>query len=202
MNSCILMAEITNPPQLRHTPDGLELAEMMVQFPGSRPDDAPGMLRVIGWGNMAKEIHANYHQGDRVLLEGRLGMNTIQREGFKEKRAELTVQKIHSLGGAIPTVSYANVTTTTPMMEQTTSTATNTRNNSAPANYSPTDYQPTNYPPANNTPSYEPPAPEPTPARTNVGVMDDDYSQNTPQRNFEPSTYPAMDSPDEDDIPF
>jgi single-strand DNA-binding protein len=190
MNSCILMAEITNPPQLRHTPDGLELAEMMVQFAGSRPDDAPGMLRVIGWGNMAKEIHANYHQGDRVLIEGRLGMNTIQREGFKEKRAELTVQKIHSLGGAIPTASYANVTTTTPMMEQATSATENTRNNSAPA----TDYQPAN----NNTPSYEPP----TPARTNVGVMNDDYSQNTPQRNFEPSTYPAMDAPDEDDIPF
>ncbi len=196
MNSCILMAEITNPPQLRHTPDGLELAEMMVQFPGSRPDDAPGMLRVIGWGNMAKEIHANYHQGDRVLIEGRLGMNTIQREGFKEKRAELTVQKIHSLGGAI-------VTTTTPMMEQATSAATNTRNNSAPASYSPTDYPPANYPPANNnTPSYEPPISEPAPARTYVGVNSDDYSQNTPQRNFEPSTYPVMDAPDEDDIPF
>jgi single-strand DNA-binding protein len=189
MNSCILMAEITNPPQLRHTPDGLELAEMMVQFAGSRPDDAPGMLRVIGWGNMAKEIHANYHQGDRVLIEGRLGMNTIQREGFKEKRAELTVQKIHSLGGAI-------VTTTTPMMEQATSAATNTRNNSAPV----TDYQPTNYPPANSTPSYQPSIPEP--AKTYVGVNSDDYSQNTPQKNFEPSTYPAMDAPDEDDIPF
>jgi single-strand DNA-binding protein len=196
MNSCILMAEITNPPQLRHTPDGLELAEMMVQFAGSRPDDAPGMLRVIGWGNMAKEIHANYHQGDRVLIEGRLGMNSIQREGFKEKRAELTVQKIHSLGGAI-------VTTTTPMMEQATSAATNTRNNSAPAtDYQPTNYPPADYPPVNNTPSYQPPIPEPTPARANVGVMNDDYSQNTPQRNFEPSTYPAMDAPDEDDIPF
>jgi len=36
-----------------------------------------------------------YHQGDRII-EGRLSMNTVERpEGFKEKRAELTVQRIH-----------------------------------------------------------------------------------------------------------
>jgi single-strand DNA-binding protein len=188
MNSCILMAEITNPPQLRHTPDGLELAEMMVQFPGSKPDDAPSMLKVIGWGKMAEEIHANYHQGDRVLIEGRLTMNTIQREGFKEKRAEMTVQKIHSLGNAV-------VTTSAPEpMERTPAAQTQTRTNSAPANR----------PPANNSapPSYEQKATK-TPARTNVGVMpDNDYDQAPPpppSRNYEPSTYPAM---EEDDIPF
>ncbi len=190
MNSCILMAEITNPPQLRHTPDGLELTEMMVQFPGSRPDDPPAMLRVIGWGNMAAEIHQNYHQGDRVLIEGRLGMNTIQREGFKEKRAELTVQRIHSLGNA-------EITTSAPPQTERTPAQTNTRTNSAPANR----------PPANNTPpSYEPPAatPAPAPARTNVGVMpDNNYGQSAPQPKYEPSTYPAMDDePDMDDIPF
>ncbi|MEA5570953.1 single-stranded DNA-binding protein [Calothrix sp. UHCC 0171] len=186
MNNCILMAEITNPPQLRHTPDGLELAEMMVQFPASRPDDPPGMLRVIGWGNMAKEIHANYHQGDRVLIEGRLGMNKIQREGFKETRAELTVQKIHSLSAAMMTTAATN----TPAA------------NYPPTNYPATNTPATNYPPANNAPSYESPVSEPTPTRTNVGVMNNEYTQSVPQRNFEPSTYPAMDAPDEDDIPF
>jgi single-strand DNA-binding protein len=188
MNNCILMAEITNPPQLRHTPDGLELAEMMVQFPGSKPDDPPAMLKVIGWGKMAEEIHASYHQGDRVLIEGRLGMSTIQREGFKEKRAELTVQKIHSLGDAV-------VTTSAPEQTERTPAQTTTRSNSAPANR----------PPANNNApaNYEQPAATKTPARTNVGVMpDNNYSQAAPPRNYEPSTYPAMDEPDTDDIPF
>ncbi|MGH8001397.1 MAG: single-stranded DNA-binding protein, partial [Brasilonema sp.] len=99
MNSCILLAEIVQEPQLRFTADNLEVTEMLVQFPGLREGEPPATLKVVGWGNMAKEIQLNYHQGDRVLLEGRLGMNTIERpEGFKEKRAELTVQKIHSLG--------------------------------------------------------------------------------------------------------
>jgi len=99
MNSCILMAEIVQAPQLRYTTDQMAIAEMLVQFPGLRTEDPPATLKVVGWGNLAQEIQQNYHQGDRVIIEGRLSMNTVERpEGFKEKRAELTVQRIHSLG--------------------------------------------------------------------------------------------------------
>jgi single-strand DNA-binding protein len=99
MNSCILMAEIIQQPQLRYTPDNqVQIAEMLVQFPGPRPEDPPEHLKVIGWGTLAGEIHEKYHEGDRVIIEGRLGMNTIERDGIKEKRAELTAQKIYSLG--------------------------------------------------------------------------------------------------------
>lgn len=101
MNNCILMADIIQNPELRYTSDTqTPIAEMMVQFPGPRPEDPPTTLKVIGWGNLAQEIQANYHEGDRVIIEGRLSMNTIDRpEGFKEKRAELTAQRLHRLSG-------------------------------------------------------------------------------------------------------
>ncbi|MEG4810260.1 single-stranded DNA-binding protein [Microcoleus sp. F8-D3] len=99
MNSCILMAEIIQQPQLRYTPDNqLQIAEMLVQFPGPKPEDPPEHLKVIGWGNFAQEIHEKYREGDRVIIEGRLSMNTIERDGIKEKRAELTAQRIYSVG--------------------------------------------------------------------------------------------------------
>lgn len=101
MNSCILMAQIIQEPQLRYTTEQLALAEMLVQFSGLRAEDPPATLKVVGWGNLAQEIQQNYHQGDHVILEGRLGMNTVQLEGFKEKRAELTVQRIHPLGDGV-----------------------------------------------------------------------------------------------------
>jgi single-stranded DNA-binding protein len=180
MNSCILMAEIIQQPQLRHTPDGLELAEMMVQFPSLRAEEAPATLRVIGWGTTAKEIHQNYHQGDRVLLEGRLGMNVIERDGFKEKRAELTVQRIYSLSTDFNTSS-------SPAVAQTPSDPM-------------TSLQ-------KNAPTYEEPLSTPTPAKTNLGVLtqqeqqqiadygtDYDYSQSS-------SGKPDL-QPDVDDIPF
>ena len=97
MNSCILMAEIVQEPQLRYTTDQTALAEMLVQFPGLRGEDPPATLKVVGWGNLAQEIQQRYHQGDRVIIEGRLSMNTVEREGFKEKRAELTVQRMHPI---------------------------------------------------------------------------------------------------------
>lgn len=119
MNSCILMAEIVQEPQLRYTPDNqTPIAEMMVEFPGLREEDPPTRIKVVGWGNLAQEIQENYHQGDRVIVEGRLNMNTIDRpEGFKEKRAELTAQKIHLLGAG------ATLTTTAPAPAATTATS-------------------------------------------------------------------------------
>lgn len=101
MNNCILMAEVIQDPQLRFTPDNqTPIAEMRVQFAGLRPEEPPVTLKVVGWGNLAQDIQANYHQGDRVILEGRLTMNTVDRpEGFKEKTAEMTVQKIYTLDG-------------------------------------------------------------------------------------------------------
>ncbi len=100
MNSCILMAQIIQDPELRYTPENqTPLAQMLVQFPGQRAEDPPITLKVVVWGNFANEVKQNYAVGDRVIIEGRLSMNTIDRsEGFKEKRAELTASRIYKLG--------------------------------------------------------------------------------------------------------
>lgn len=100
MNSCILMVEIVQDPQLRYTSDGqVPIAEMLVQFPSLRAGDPPETLKVVAWRNLASEVQQQFRQGDRVVVEGRLNLNTIERpEGFREKRAELTAQRIHSLG--------------------------------------------------------------------------------------------------------
>lgn len=108
------MAEIVQDPELRFTPDNqTPIAEMWVQFPGLREEDPPAKLKVVGWGNLAQEIQQRYHVGDRIIIEGRLHMNTVDRpEGFKEKRAELTAQKIHLLGADASLTSTTTVTST------------------------------------------------------------------------------------------
>ncbi len=98
MNSCILMAQIVQEPQLRYTADQMAICEMLVEFSERGSQESPSRLKVVGWGNLAQEIQKSYHQGDRVIIEGRLTMNSVQLDGYKEKRAELTVQKIHPLG--------------------------------------------------------------------------------------------------------
>jgi single-stranded DNA-binding protein len=96
MNSFVLMAKIVRSPQLRYTQNGeLAITEMMVEFENPSPNTPPCNLKVIGWGNLATEIEQKYHEGDQVILSGRLKIDTIERqEGFKEKKAELTVSSI------------------------------------------------------------------------------------------------------------
>ncbi|TVQ13187.1 MAG: single-stranded DNA-binding protein [Leptolyngbya sp. DLM2.Bin27] len=100
MNNCLMMAEIVQSPQLRYTSDNqTPVAEFVVQFPGLREGDPSSQMKVVGWGNLAQDIQAQYQAGQRVMLEGRLGMNVIDRpEGFKEKQVEMTVQRIYSVG--------------------------------------------------------------------------------------------------------
>jgi len=92
------MAEITKAPQLRYTQDGqTAISEMWVQFPPVRSGDPMSTLKVVGWGNLAQQIQEQFQEGDQVIIEGRLSMNTIDRpEGFKEKQAELTASRIHT----------------------------------------------------------------------------------------------------------
>jgi single-stranded DNA-binding protein len=73
---------------------------MAVQLDGLRPDDPPGQLKVVGWGSLAQELQNRVQVGQRLVLEGRLRMNTVTRQdGVKEKRAELTLARLHPLAG-------------------------------------------------------------------------------------------------------
>ena len=105
-------------PQLRYTQDNqTPVAEMTVQVDGLRPDDPPGQLKVVGWGNLAQDLQNRVQPGARLVIEGRLRMVTQNRpDGIKEKRAEFTLARLHPLGagaaqpvmGATPVASAAS----------------------------------------------------------------------------------------------
>ncbi|WP_414551215.1 single-stranded DNA-binding protein [Anabaena sp. CCY 0017] len=177
MNSCVLMAEIIQEPQLRYTAENLAITEMLVQFPNSqRAEDQLVTLKVVGWGNMATEIQQNYHIGDRVLLAGRLGMNTVERqEGFKEKRAELTVQQIQVLASGF---NPSPAVTATPVQQ------------TSPAVPSP-----------QNEVNVRPVT---APATTPLSVVPQPTNFAPPPQNVERNNYPPVkeQEPDPDDIPF
>ncbi len=91
---------------MRYTQDNqTPVAEMAVQIDGLRPDDPPGQLKVVGWGNLAQDLQNRVQVGQRLVIEGRLRMSTISRQdGTKEKRAEFTLARLHPLtpGAARP----------------------------------------------------------------------------------------------------
>ncbi|MGP0127773.1 MAG: single-stranded DNA-binding protein [cyanobacterium endosymbiont of Rhopalodia musculus] len=115
MNSCVLMIKVIRPPELRFTQDNkTPIAQMLVEFAGRRSETSNSTIKVIGWGSLATQMQDTYKEGDRLIIEGRLSMNTFDRpEGFKEKRVELVASHVHPLDSyptsPIPFTSEDNV---------------------------------------------------------------------------------------------
>lgn len=186
------MAEVVQEPQLRYTPDNqLPIAEMLVQFPAQREEDPPYTIKVIGWGNLGQEIHDRCKQGTQLVIEGRLNMVTVERkpEGFKEKRAELTAQKVHYLGSNDN--FNANVTSSTPA-SRTTTTPRSTSQSVATETY--TAPAPTSAPPASKKPAKV----------ATISPIEEDEEE--PMTTYSSSSYTSQPTvtnpPDVDDIPF
>ena len=99
MNHCLIQAVINSAPQMRYTKENqTPIAEMIVSFKGLRSEDPSRDLKVLGWGNIAQEMVDELQEGQNIVLEGRLKMNSVTRkDGTKEKQPELTASKIHKI---------------------------------------------------------------------------------------------------------
>ncbi|MEM6611283.1 MAG: single-stranded DNA-binding protein [Cyanobacteria bacterium P01_C01_bin.72] len=108
MNTCILMAEIVSDPELRSTQDQTSVSTMLVEFESTREGEAPGKVKVEGWGKLAEEIKNNYSVGNKIIIEGRLSMNLVEMpEGYKQKVAKLVASRIHPINGTNSNSGYA-----------------------------------------------------------------------------------------------
>ena len=116
MNSCVLMVRVLDAPQLRYTQDNqTEVADMMVEFDSVKAEDAPSRLKVVAWRNLAQEVKEKYRPGDQLVIQGSLRMSVFERkEGFKEKRAELTASRIYKVGEVNVSNHVSTATTKSP----------------------------------------------------------------------------------------
>ncbi len=99
MNHCLIQALVNSAPQMRYTKENqTPIAEMTVNFKGLRSEDPVRELKVLGWGAIAQEMIEELNEGQNIVVEGRLRMNTVTRkDGTKEKQPELTASRIHHI---------------------------------------------------------------------------------------------------------
>ena len=103
-------------PTVRFTQDNkTPLAEIEAEFDSLRADDPPSTIKVIGWGKLAEELQNTVQINSKLVIEGRLRMNTVPRQdGTKEKRAEFTLSRIHPFASntsvsSIPSKTQSNL---------------------------------------------------------------------------------------------
>ena len=84
-------------PTVRFTQDNkTPLAEIEVEFDSLRAEAPPSTIKVVGWGKLAEELQNTVQVNSKLVIEGRLRMNTVPRQdGTKEKQAEFTLSRIH-----------------------------------------------------------------------------------------------------------
>ena len=99
-------------PTIRFTQDNkTPLAEIEAEFDSLRADDPPSTIKVIGWGKLAEELQNTVQINSKLVIEGRLRMNSVPRQdGTKEKQAEFTLSRIHpfSTKTDVPSTPYKN----------------------------------------------------------------------------------------------
>ncbi len=86
-------------PTIRFTQDNkTPLAEIEAEFDSLRADAPPSTIKVVGWGKLAEELKNTVQVNSKLVIEGRLRMNSVPRQdGTKEKQAEFTLSRIHPL---------------------------------------------------------------------------------------------------------
>ena len=104
-------------PTVRFTQDNkTPIAEIEAEFDSLRADAPPSTIKVIGWGKLAEELQNTVQINSKLVIEGRLRMNSVPRQdGTKEKRAEFTLSRIHPYSfnpavASIPTKNQSNQT--------------------------------------------------------------------------------------------
>jgi len=80
----LIEAEVLEAPQVRYTQDNqTPVAEMVARFDGLRPEDPPGQVKVVGWGNLALDLQNRVQVGQRCLSPSSPVASTGRKAGGK-----------------------------------------------------------------------------------------------------------------------
>lgn len=103
-NKTILVGNMTRDPELRHTPSGAAVTDvgLAVNDRVKRGDewvDEVTFVEITCWGKTAETIGQYLHKGDPVLFEGRLKLDTWEKDGQKHSKLKVVADRMQMLGG-------------------------------------------------------------------------------------------------------
>lgn len=101
-NRVILVGNLTRDPELRYTPNGLAVSEigLAVNDRVKRNDqwvDEPTFVDVTLWERTAEVANEYLSKGSPVLIEGRLKLDTWEKDGQKRSKLRVVATKMQML---------------------------------------------------------------------------------------------------------
>src|SRR5215831_16890314 len=104
-NRVILVGNITRDPELRYIPSGTAVTEIGLAV-NDRRKTASGewveettFVDVTLWGRQAEVASEYLNKGSNVLIEGRLKLDTWEKDGKKNSKLRVVGERMQMLGG-------------------------------------------------------------------------------------------------------
>lgn len=109
MNNCYFIAPLLTDPESRFTADTqTNVAQCRIEISGYKEDDTSA-LTVRAWRNQAEEL-MKLKAGDRACFEGRLQVDRVEKNGYKETVVQLVASRIYPLSAVKESVVKQLVT--------------------------------------------------------------------------------------------
>ena len=103
-NRVILVGNLTRDPELRHIPSGTAVSEIGLAVNdrvkrGNEWVDETTFVDITLWGRTAEVASEYLSKGSSVLVEGRLKLDTWEKDGQKRSKMRVVADKMQMLGG-------------------------------------------------------------------------------------------------------
>ncbi|QDV72536.1 single-stranded DNA-binding protein [Botrimarina mediterranea] len=103
-NRVVLVGNLTRDIELRYIPSGTAVAEigLAVNDRVKRGDqwvDETTFVDVTLWGRTAEVANQYLNKGSSILIEGRLKLDTWEKDGQKRSKLRVVAEKMQMLGG-------------------------------------------------------------------------------------------------------
>ena len=89
MNVVILMGRMTRDPELKYTSGGKAFANFSLAVQKLR--DGVEFIDCTAWEKTAETIAEYFRKGNRILIQGRLSVNSYEQNGEKRRRMKVVV---------------------------------------------------------------------------------------------------------------
>lgn len=104
-NKVILMGNMTRDPEVRYTPGGTAVSEIGLAVNDRRKDakgewvDETTFVDVTLWGRQAEIAGEYLTKGAPILVEGRLKLDSWEKDGQKRSKLRVVCENMRMLGG-------------------------------------------------------------------------------------------------------
>ncbi len=104
-NRVVLVGNLTRDPELRYIPSGTAVTDIGLAVNDRRKNssgewvDETTFVDVTLWGRQAEVASEYLNKGSSVLIEGRLKLDTWEKDGKKNSKLRVVGERMQMLGG-------------------------------------------------------------------------------------------------------